>query len=495
MSAPPPTDAQRSIRHSTRRRVAFGLNAGAAIFLALVLVAMLNYLAHRHYARFDWSRSGFYRLSDKTRSLLASVTSRVEVVVFFQPDHPAYEDVVRLLKEYQHAAPNLRVERVDPNRDLGRAEALARQYEVNQLNVVVFSTEGRTKFVGADELTEIDYSGALYGEAPQARSFRGEQAFSSALHSLTQLRQPIVYFIRGHGERDINDRDPYTGYSAIAQHIRRDNAVVRDLLLAEARQIPADADALVLPGPTKTLAPQEIDLLKAWLNNSGRLLLLLDTGGTAGLGPLLESWDVRLRDDVVVDPSRTLSGLDLFVNDYGIHPITRDLREVTSVFYLPRSVEPIPPPDDAPKAADRPRVSVLVRSSPDSWAESDLEQKPMKFDRQRDRQGPISLAVAVERGAAVDLGMDLRPSRLVVFGDTDFLSNGALTGGNTDLFLNALNWLLEREQLLSIAPKPLDDIRLVISRAQLRGVYWTVLAILPGLVAILGAGIWWQRRA
>ncbi len=495
MSAHPPTDAQRSIRRSTRRRVAFGLNTGAGLLLALALTVMVNYLAHRHYARFDLSRAGFYTLSDKTRSLLGSLTGRVDVVVFFQPDHAAYEDVLNLLKEYQHASPNVSVERVDPNRDLGRAEALVRQYEVNELNVVVFAHGGRVKFVGADELNDIDYGSVRYGGPPQATTFRGELAFSSAIHSLTQAQQPVVYFIRGHGERDINDRDPYTGYSAIAQQARRDNVDVRDLLLAEAQQIPADAAALVLPGPTKPLAPQEIDLLRAWLNNSGRLLVLLDTGPAPGLRGLLETWNIRIQDDVVVDPTRTLTGLDLFVNDYGVHPITRNLGDVTSVFYLPRSVEPIPPPDGAPPAADRPRVSVLARSSPESWAETDLEQKPMKYDRTYDRQGPVSLAAAAERGAAPSLDMDLRPSRLVVIGDTDFLSNGALSGGNTDLFLNSLNWLLEREQLMAIAPKPLEDLRLVISQEQVRRVFWTVVVILPGLLAILGAGIWWQRRS
>lgn len=495
MTDAPKNEAQRSIRRSTRRRVAFGLNTGAALALAFALVVMVNYLANRHYWRHDLSRTRFYSLSDKTRSLLNGITSRVDVVVFFQPDHPAYEDVVNLLKEYQFASPSIHVERVDPNRDLGRAEALVRQYEVNQLNVVVFSTEGRTKFVGADDLTEIDYSAVAEGGAPQATAFRGEQAFSSALQSITQARQPVVYFIRGHGERDINDRDPYTGYSAIAQQVRRDNVDVRDLLLAEARQIPVDADALVLPGPTKTLSAQEIDLLRTWLDNNGRLVILLDTGPTAGLQELLDSWDIRVQDDVVVDPTRTLSGLDLFVNDYGIHPITRNLRDVTSVFYLPRSVEPIPPPDNVPQPADRPRVSVLVRSSSDSWAESDLEQKPMKFDRQTDRRGPIALAVAAERGAAADLDMNLRPERLVVFGDTDFLSNGALSGGNTDLFLSTLNWLLEREQLMAIAPKPIDDTRLVITQEQVNRIFWAVVVVLPGLLAVLGAGIWWQRRA
>lgn len=482
-------------RRNTRRRLLFGLNTGLALLLALVLVGMINYLAHRHYWRHDMSRTRFYSLSDKTRSLLDSVTSRVEVVVFFQPDNPVYEDVVNLLKEYQFANENIRVERVDPNRDLGRAEALVRQYDVDQLNVVVFSSAGRTKFVDAESLTEIDYSAIAAGGPPRLAAFRGEQVFSSAIQSILQGQPPVVYFIRGHGERDINDRDPYTGYSSIAQQLRRDNVEVRDLLLAEARQIPTDADAVVIPGPTKTLAPPEVELLRAWLANSGRVMLLLDTGSTAGLGEWLEQWSVRVQDDVVVDPTRTLSGLDLFANDYGIHPITKNLRNVTSVFYLPRSVEPMVPTNGARLAADSPRVSPLVRSSPESWAESDMEQKPMKFDNALDRRGPITLAVAAERGSAESLDMNLRPSRLVVFGDTDFLSNGALSGGNTDLFLSSINWLLEREALMAISPKPVDDTRLVISQEQITRVFWVVVVLVPGLLAIVGAGIWWQRRA
>lgn len=494
MSPRPQTEAARDIRRSTRRRLSLGLNTGAALALAAALVVMINYLAHRHYVRTDISRSRFYSLSDKTLGLLGSVTSRVDVIVFFQADHPSLEDVLNLLKEYEHANALIRVERVDPHRDIGRTEAIARQFDIAQVNLIIFTSGGRTKVVGSDELTEVDYSTVLYGDAPRPSTFRGEQVFSSAIHSLTQERQPVVYFLRGHGERDIHDRDPYTGYSQIAQHARRDNLEVRDLLLAEARQIPADADALIIPGPTKQLASQEMELLRSWLNNNGRMLVLLDTGPTAGLRPLIEEWNIRLQDDVVVDPTRTLTGLDIFVNDYGIHPITRNLRDITSVFYLPRSVEPASTPNEAPLPADRPRATVLARSSPDSWAESDLEQKPLRFDSTRDRRGPISIAVAAERGAAPDLDMNLRPARLVVIGDTDFLSNGALSGGNSDFFLSALNWLLERDALMAIAPKPFEDIRLVISRDQIARVFWTVVVILPGLIGVLGAGIWWQRR-
>jgi ABC-type uncharacterized transport system involved in gliding motility auxiliary subunit len=366
---------------------------------------------------------------------------------------------------------------------------------VDQLNVVVFECEGRTKFVTADDLADMDYSGVMRGEAPQQTTFKGEQAFSSAIQSITQSRPPVVYFLRGHGERDINDRDPYSGYSALAQQIRRDNAVVKDLALGEARGIPADADAVVVPGPTKTLAAQEIEVLRAWLDNSGRLMVLLDTGSPAGLRPLFEAWGIALDDDVVVDPTRTLSGLDLFVDDYGHHPITRNLRNMTSVFYLPRSVEPATLAAGAPRAADQPQVETIARSSPASWAESDLEQKPMKFESSRDRKGPISLAVAAEKGPVAGVDVDIRPSRLVVYGDTDFLSNGALSGGNVDLFLSSLNWLLERDQLMAIAPKALDETRLVMTQDQVNRLFWLVVVIIPGLLGILGTAVWLRRRS
>ena len=41
-------------------------------------------------------------------------------------------------------------------------------------------------------------------------------------------------------------------------------------------------------------------------------------------------------------------------------------------------------------------------------------------------------------------------NRVVVIGDSDFVSNAALTGGNSDFFMSALNWLLERAELMAI---------------------------------------------
>jgi len=490
----PPSPA--GIGSRRRARLASGLNAAAALALAAALVVMLNYLSFRHYARRDVSRSHFYSLSDKTRALLASLTNRIDVTVFYQQDNAAYEDVDNLLREYEYAAAGkLRVERVDPDRDLARTEEMARKYQVTEPNVVVFDYAGRSKFVTSREVLEMDYSGVLQGGSPEPKSFKGEQAFSSAIQSVADEKKPKMYLLHGHGERSIEDHNQYSGFSGIAQQIRRDNVDVEELTLGEKQGIPEDADAVVIAGPAKRLSPREIEVLQAYMDRQGRLAVLLDAVSDGGLSTFLRSWGVKVGDDVVVDPTRTLSGLELFVTEYTQHPITRSLREVTSILYLPRSIEPLEEPGDAAGRADKPRVVSLASCSADGWAESDLDQKPMKFDASLDRKGPISLAVAVEKGAVDGVDVGIRPTRMVVFGDTDFAANGALTGGNVDLMLGALNWLIEREHLLAIAPKTIDETRLVMSRAQLNLLGWTVIAGLPSCIALAGGLVWLRRRA
>lgn len=487
--------SEESIRKRERKRVVIGMNIGAALFLAAALVVMVNYLSSRHYQRFDWSRSKYYSLSDKTKQLLGSLTGRVDVVVFFQPGQAVYEDVVNLLKEYEEASRHVRVEMVDPDRDIARTEELARKYQVEQANVVVFDYNGRSKFVNASEIVEMDYSGMMQGGKAAMTGFKGEQAFSSAIENVTRGRVPVVYFLTGHGEGDTEDRDATAGFSFIRQQIERDNVEVRTFRLGDEQAVPGDADAVVVAGPKKRLAASEIEVLRKYLEHSGRLIVLLSGGADAGLDALLEEWGFRLGNDAVIDPAHTLSGLELFVDSYGPHPITKGLGGISSIFYMPRSVAPADANGTSGGQADKPQVTSLLASTEESWSETDLEQRPMRFDAARDRKGPISIAAAAERGPVQGLDVDIRPTRLVVFGDADFVSNfAAPSGGNVDLFLGALNWVLEREELLAISPKAPEDNRLLMDEVQLRLLFWVVVVGLPGIFAIIGGMVWLKRR-
>ena len=474
-----------------RHRLWITLNTGAALLLALVIVLMVNYLSFRHYYRADWSRTQLYSLSSKTIGLLESLEKPVEVTVFFQPGNVLYEDIHNLLREYQFHSTRLNIQWVDPDRDIAQTEELAVKYQVTEPNVVVFDCDGRSKYVRADEIANIDSASGI----DRITAFKGEQAFSSAIQGVVQETVPVVYFLTGHGERDITDFDRRTGFSGAAQLIERDNIAVKPLLLSTEKQIPANCAVLIVAGASQSMSKSEADLIAVWLRRSGRLMMLADAGQTSGLEKLLQEWGVLLRNDVVLDPDRTLTGREVFVSSYNRHPITAKLGTTAAIFHLPRSVEP----DYAqPKttSADRPQVTPIALSSKNSWSETQPDQVPAKFDKGTDDlPGPVSMAVAVEKGDTAGLlDMQIRPSRLVVFGDSGFVSNSGLTGGDDSLFMSSLNWLLDREQLMAIAPKAVDDTRLKLTREKIRTLFWSTIGVIPALAALLGTALWFRRR-
>ena len=393
------------------------------------------------------------------------------------------------------------VDFVDPDRDLAKAERLSREYDVSTPDTVVFEIEGRTKYVGTEDIVDyersVDVEKLLAGQPSVTRrrsGFKAEQAFSSAIQSITQPAMPVVYFLKGHGERDIDDYGKHSGYSRLALVMRRDNMDVKSLLLVEEGAVPADCSALVLAGPDKRLSVDEIDIISDYLSAGGRAAVLIDPATTSGMETFLENWGVQLARDVVV--GLTLSGRDLFVKDYADHAITRGLKDVVTVFYMPRSVEPIggaSPSDD--QLADKPRVSALATS--EGWAETDMGSDTPRFDDGVDRPGPISIAVAVEKGAVSGIEVEVKPTRMVVIGDSDFVSNGALisgVGGNIDFFMSAVNWLLEREELMAIAPKVPGELRLDMNREEIRLALLLMGVAAPAVVAFAGLLVWLRRR-
>lgn len=484
MQTPPPF----SPLASRLRRLALRANLAAVILLACAIFGMGAYLATRHSVRVHWSRELTARLSDKSVRLLESVADDIRIVALMRPSHEAYRRVAALLQEYAAKSSNVSVEFVDPDLHLARAEQLVGQYQAGPAECVVFEIGGRHQSVPADDLIEFGLPDAE--AAKPRRAFRGEQLFTSAIYSLTQAARPVVHFIQGHGERSPADFDRHSGYSRIAARLRDENLSVETLDLGRSRSVPNTCALMIIAGPVRSFAPFEIALIRDYLNRKGRLLLLLDARTQTGLDPLLREWGVLLGNDVVVDESRTLSGRELHITAYPSHPITEPLQGLATVLFLPRSVRPRP----MAGGGDKPAVTELATCSAAGWAEFDPDDPAVHLDPQVDIPGPVSVAVAIERGPIPGVHTQIRPTRLVVVGDSLFISNSGLMGANADFFLNSVNWLLDRGELLALSPKTYEELRLVMDARQLRALFWSMVVALPGLVAALGLWVTWRRR-
>ncbi|MGD8440284.1 MAG: GldG family protein [Holophagae bacterium] len=498
-----------------RQTLRYGAAGGLGLILVVLLVIMANWLGARHYQRWDWTSSQLYTLSDTSLELVRGLSSEVRVIVFMVPGSPIFDQAHELLERYQAASDKISVEYIDPEREPLKTQQLAEQFGISMADTVVFSVGDRTKYVTADDMVEYDYQGMQFGQAPTIRAFKGEEAFTSAIQSLVQSAAPVVYFVTGHGEA--SPTSPASGtlagrsLAALVEALKRDNMETKEVSLLSG-EVPDDADMLAIVGPTRAFTEAEIDLLDGFLDRGGRLLVALDplieTDGSmrqTRLEPMLAGRGVEVGDDLVVDPSRKLPFFDLsavYLTDFAAHPVTTGLDGVAVLFAVTRSL-----------VADSDDATVLVETSDDGWGESDLGMllrgDPVVFDTGVDTEGPVAVAVAVESAAepAVpadgdDTGGDDAASppgddtfRLVVFGDSDFMTDANIdNAGNEILALNAFNWLAARDHSLGIPPRDVGELGFFIGQQQLRIILAVVLLIMPGAAIAAGVLVWRRRR-
>ena len=487
-----------------RRRLFSSGNFLATAILLGMLFILVNYISSRRYARWDLSRQKITALSDQTVRTLRSLKEPVSVIVFYQPAHRLYGFVNDLLKEYERVSPNIKVERVDPDQDIARAKQLAKEFQIENPNLVVFQSGSRHKYLSDAELADYDYSDLRTGGSPRVQSFKGEEAFTSAVISGTSTGGPLVWFISGHGEKPLESGEPM-GISNLKKYLEQQNVAAQTVTLAEHASIPAEVKLAVIAGPTHRFTEIEITALQNYLEQGGRLLALIDPLEDTGLDGLLGKWGIVLGNDVVVDPSRQLpfvSAANLLVTSYTQHPIVEKMQTLVTLFPLVRSVRPAQP---LPEGII---VTPLALTSEAGWGETQTSVQTFQFDEGQDLKGPVSIAVAAERQPATEAGHPAtggvadgspeaagRGARLVVIGDSDFIANSQLNNaGNRDFLLGATYWLIGEERLIGIGPKPVESIRLHLTGPQLNKLMWFSFLAMPLVCGMMGVGMWWVRR-
>jgi len=302
-----------------------------------------------------------------------------------------------------------------------------------------------------------------------------------------------VYFVQGHGEKDPSNADR-EGYSIAKTSLENQGFLVETLILASAGEVPADADVLILAGPTNEPFAKELEFLETFLDRGAGLLVMVDPHPSSSLSGFLERWGVRVRENVVLDVSGAgrLMGAGPsipLVLEYENHRLTERFAEMT-FFPLARAVEPS---EEIPEGIT---VDPLFKSNENSWGETDFETAEAMFDEDEDHEGPLTLAVAVTK--EIRESTDESPGAralMIVVGDADFAANPSFRSqGNGNLFLNMVAWLSAEEDLISIRPKNPQDRRIILSQAQQWLILVIVVFLLPWAIVVAGIVVWARRR-
>jgi gliding motility-associatede transport system auxiliary component len=453
-----------------RRSTRYGLHAALYTVLLVGVLILANFLNTRYHYRWDLTESQVFSLSPQTVKVLGQLKQDLEIHGFFEKgENPKISDLIR---SYSYQSPRVKFTAVDPDRH----PEMAKQFKIQQVNTLHVT----------------------YGQESTNVTDATEEAVTNAIIKLTKATKKNVLFLTGHGEPKLDDKESPQGYAAAKGALENENYQVQEFLLSTQEKVPADTSLLIVAAPEKPLLEHETTAIEDYLKSGGRLLVLLPSAPEdGGLKNLLRDWGVDVGDDVVVDQVIRLFagpslGVEPIAETYNAnHPVTRDFKERT-LFPLVRSVEPAKDPKGALEAAS------LVQTSSTSWAEKDLNGV---FKQGRaslgpdDKKGPISVAVAVT-GNLKKLGLEKDGDlKLAVVGSAAFANNRYINiFFNRDFFLNAANWLVGQEEMISIRPRSVRASRLQLTESESAAIFYLSFLILPEILLIIGLAVWWRRR-
>jgi gliding motility-associatede transport system auxiliary component len=479
------------------RKWSIGLNVVLIILVVFSVVVMVNYLSRDYFTRFHWSSTSKHVLSPRTLTLLHSLTNKVKVIIYYDQNEPFFSTVVSLLNEYKFANSRISIENVDYVRDAGAAQRIKTEYNLSfpsATNLIIFDCEGRKKVLDGNALTRYIMEPVPNEKEREFRrkptAFEGEEMFTKALFAVTTPTLLNAYFLQGHREHSVDDSD--LGFAKFVNITRQNTIVPKPLSLLGTNSVPMDCNLLVIAGPRDALADFELEKIDQYLSQGGRLLALFnagsinsETGGEiTGLDKILAKWGVEIGTNIIHDAEHTSPnghGQDIIVTDFSPkHPLVNPLIDSYVYMVQPRAVQRL---KTMPQTADAPKVEELAFTGPNAKAGTSAPQR-------------YSLIAAVEKGAIKGVITERGTTRIVVAGDSVFLTNAGLRNlTNRDFAEYALNWLLERTQLLGgVGPRSIVEYRVVMSQSQLQRVEWILLGAIPGGVLLLGGLVWLRRR-
>lgn len=469
------------------RQTRYGTNTGVMAVAFLGIAILINVVSAQNFHRADLTEGAQFTLSRHTQAALKGLPGPLKVVGFFtrstesQASRQAAEN---LLSEYRYHSDKFEYEFLDPETN----PAKAREYEVRDAGALVFDYQGRRRQV--------------FGI--------GEQEFTGAILAVTGIEQQKIYFVGGHGEPDVESADQ-RGFSFARDGLTTDTYDVRTLNLNTTGRVPEDAAVVVVTAPRTPYLESEVRILNQYLDNSGKALFMLDPTLTPELKSVIARWGVQVKNGILVDlasnvpPDATVpvtAGYDRSM------VITKDL---PATFFPGAAGLGVEIPEDD---RDHVFVAAMAVTSPQSFLETTPDK--IEFTEGQDQRGPFPLALTVvaekpigqrpqRTGPAAPLPGQVtpqitpeqlsNPTRLVVFADYDFATDQFFYSlGNSDLFLNSINWLTGSQELISIRTKPEGFRKLVVTQRIWNFILYSSVALWPLALLVAGGIVYWRRR-
>lgn len=467
------------------RRSAAGSYSVLAVVIVLAIAVAVNLLVGAlpsSVTERDMTPQQLYTLSGESEQRLAALERDVQIywVVQSGSEDETLGQLLGRYAEYSHVS----VTRVDPVKYPNFLSAYTTESASNN-SLVVVCGERHMYVPYSDIWTYSDYEQYVYYYYNYGQDYRdtfaGEQKLTSAIGYVTSDSLPVMYVLSGHGEAVLSD--------AVQSSVALQNVQIQELSLLTVEAVPDDCGLLFINGPVSDLSAEESGMIRDYLAKGGKLLaatayteedmtnysgLLADWGLTVEYGYVLES-----------NPNYHFSGyVDLLLPALQSHSITSPLSESGYSVIFP-DAQAFAMADTAEDIT----VSSLLKSSTDAYLKTDLAGMTSLVKEEGDEAGPFVLAAAGKN--------DATGAQIVAFGSNLFMEkdfSDMVSGANLDLFLNAIDWLCEKTDSISIHAKIVSSDYLTFSNSAAGAAKLVLLVLVPLAFVAVGVVTFIRRR-
>lgn len=494
----------RQSEHVESSRVRFAVQSGAALALAAAYGSLFVYAAAQQEAKADFSYFKTSQPGESTLKLIDKLGDKVVVTAFFPEVNEVRREVASYFAHLSKRNPALQVKIVDRYLE----PKLANDLKVTRDGVVILARDEnrQTINIGAD-LDKV-----------RATLRKLDEEVNSRLMKLLRDKK-LAYLTTGHGELNDKAAKGAEGRSAdvFKQVIEQGNLRVQELGLGEglARDVPSDADVLVVLGPTAPFTPEEVASVRRFAERGGKLLLALDADvqGEALTGQQDRQWLIDLAATVGAGfVPASLADEDRYVvrrnnpSDRAIMPTTRfsshasvttlSRNPTRGVVVLGASYLTKDPRSEAKSEVAMRSFGTAFEDKNGDFTKGEDEAK-QEFTLAMALTAPLkgqdpTVAEAAEAEASPEKP-DKPEMRAFVVSDADAFSDLLMprVPGNPVLAFDAVRWLIGEESLAGELESE-EDVR--VEQTKQMNMAWFYSTVFGVPVAVLVAGVLLSRR-
>lgn len=482
-------------------------NLALTIVLSLAFVVLVNMVSNRRYARVDMTTEKVFELSPETITRVKNL--KMDVTVYARPlpmrtynpmqneklpaeamGHAWYK-FRQFMNEVTNASSRIFFRELSPNSDddveeLSKLEKAGVSLEPNYI-CVTRKKGDETKW------SSFHISDVAIGDMSTMKvvRFMGEDVLLKNLAIITRENELKVLYTIGHGEERMYDRAGGNATIYLHQIIaeKTENIKFEALNFAQNKVIPP-CDAMMIINPQSPFRVEEVELLKAYMDNGGRMILLLGNADV-NLDGLLERYHMRQKRNIIVTQR---GGQVLLDFTFPPHEINGTGQQLPLVF--PQPVTYL----DVDKTENPQYVRTALAMSP---------QDSMVVTGTGDQQ-KVNPAGSVPVGYSIKTTDQSKTERFIVFCCPGIFSLGAagyinmqyyrrdpgeIEASNPSVshFLNCLRWILKKEEDI-VKPKEITERPLTLDQNEARFLRWMTLAVAPAVAIALGIFVFLLRR-